>query len=335
MALGVNPLENDGTLHVGSLVVLANLPVHPAGRRGLRAEGKVFDRHRRRFPSADRLDRRHPLGAAAIDVGQTALLAVEARAGHDVPTASTPAGAATVWRWATWSPDGPPRSPPDPQTNSPRVGMSPSRAAFPASSGPQQGRLTGMVEVIAVRARAVAAIEDRRVQPTGHVIEEARWPPRSPRTSWPCDASLRRAAGRCGASALDRREVREAAVGVRAVEGEEVRELRHSDSLVSLEPLGAPPLPRSMPSRPRISNAGKLVSHRSKPVARTKVSICTFSPSAVMIPSGSIFTMDEVWSATFGLVNDAKYSLRRSDACNRSRSRASASRAARGRGLGA
>ena len=28
MALGVNPLENDGTLHVGSLVVLANLPVH-------------------------------------------------------------------------------------------------------------------------------------------------------------------------------------------------------------------------------------------------------------------------------------------------------------------
>lgn len=28
MALGVNPLENDGTLHVGSLVVLANLPAH-------------------------------------------------------------------------------------------------------------------------------------------------------------------------------------------------------------------------------------------------------------------------------------------------------------------
>ena len=61
--------------------------------------------------------------------------------------------------------------------------------------------------------------------------------------------------------------------------------------------------PRLRPSRPTISSAGKLVSHRLNPVASNNTSMSVRHPSAVTMPVSSTRAIVSVSKCTWGLRN--------------------------------
>ena len=99
------------------------------------------------------------------------------------------------------------------------------------------------VEVVAARRRTVSAIEHRRLQMLGDLVEERVVGGVGHLEDLGLASThLAEQTGDVFHLRLDRREVRESAVGVRAVERQEVRETRNGNTLEGLETVVAPPL---------------------------------------------------------------------------------------------